>query len=527
MYFLLPLEVPLSIPGNSIIRSQERPLPQQGFEDDYIAVEWDDEEGLMGYRLSCCFHQITSSAVDAAQLAVVDAARVAFPFLPFDGNSAEPELLPTAVTVAEVAVHLSERGDEAVTEALDEAVKFVADVQRVHCALDQEPMPIMTRERLPLFVPYVVREGIPGVHPTEWPGQSDLNFVMSRPPTRGEYMTVPSDENPARWTLGQLGDVMVPVLQGPFRHVHESWRNAGLAFRQGDYAVAAILAGVTCEQTIRALLLCLLWEEEMDPAEARRILYERNGNTRKPRDLLTQVIERLSVSPSSDDAARVLVSNVLGLRNEVLHRAHQPRRAEAEEALDQCAQFAEWTRQAVLDHVDRYAVTAVMSISKTAVDDDTAARVDEALTSNLWPTRPSDNVAHYQIEIDRHLPGNEAKRVRKVERLPSAAWVMASLAYPNGALRWVGVDEENRLAFLAKPPRRLTARARRHLQWVIDQAQVESETHGDKPVVAARWNDVKPEPASSEPMLHSWFDLGPILRAERFARCPTPHIPAG
>lgn len=355
VYFLLPLEAPLSIPDKAIIRGQEKPPPKRGFEDDYLGVEWDDQEGLVGCRISCCFHQITSPEIDAGQFAAFEAARIAFPSLQIDDAPSEPEPLPAADTVAEVAVHLADRNDEAIDGALDEAVEFVADVQRAYCALSTDPVPIMTRARLPLIVPYSVRTGIPGVHPNDWPDGPELDFVMPRPPRRSEHKPAPSNESPAQWTLSQLSDAMPPVLQSPFRHVHESWRNANVALRQGDYAVAAILTGVTCEQTIRALVLCLLWEEEADPAEACQALYENNGNTRNARALLGQVIGQLSVCAADEAAARDLASGVLDLRNRVLHRAHRPTQNETREAVDRCARFAEWARLAVLSRLDRYA----------------------------------------------------------------------------------------------------------------------------------------------------------------------------
>ena len=174
-------------------------------------------------------------------------------------------------------------------------------------------------------------------------------------------------------------------------------------------------------------------------------------------------------------------------------------------------------RLAVLGRLDRYAVTAAMIVSKPVLDDDAEARLNEALTSNLWPTRPNDNVSHYQIEIDRHLPGNETKRTGKTERLPDGVWAMMSLAYPNGDVRWVGVDELNWLAFLARPPQSLPARARQVLQDSIDNAQVESEVHGDKSTIVIRWSDLTPEPQAAKPLLHSWFELGldPQIRAVR------------
>ena len=87
---------------------------------------------------------------------------------------------------------------------------------------------------------------------------------------------------------------------------------------------------------------------------------------------------------------------------------------------------------------------------------------------------------------------------------------------------WVGVDEPNWLAFLARPPQSLPARARRDLQDSIDYAQIESETHGDKSTIVIRWDHLTPEPQAPKLLLRSWFELGPFLRYERYARCPRP-----
>lgn len=525
-YFFLPLETPLSIPDKSIFRGQERPPPESGFEQRYLGVDWDDYEGLFGCRISCRFHHLVGSEIDAFQYAALEAVRVAFPSTQFGDDSSGPVSQPVTVTVAEVAVALDGDSDSDLSNALDEAVALVADLQRAYSAVARQPMPITTRSRLPLLVPYAIRTVTHGENEPRWPAADDIDVMFPREPAVHRLLPPPSAEQPARFSGKELVGARAPVLDGPFRHVHESWRNANVALGQGDYAVAAILMGVTCEQSIRALLLCLLWEDELDPPKAFRVLYERNGNTRNANTLLAAIIDRLSISRETDLAAQEMAVGVLDLRNRVLHRAHQPTRDEVQEASDHCTRFAEWTRFAVLSRLDRYAVTAAMTVSKPDIDEEAASRLDKALTSGLWPTRPNDNVRHYQIEIDRHQPGNEAKRLGKADRMPSGDWAMMSLAYPNGEVRWVGVEERNWLAFLARPPRDLPARARKHLRESIEQAQVENAEHGDKPIVVYRWNDLQPLPQSATPLLHSWFDLGPLLRAERYARCPTPFISA-
>jgi hypothetical protein len=526
VYFLLPLEVPLSIPDKSIILRQEKPLPGPGFEDDYLTVEWDDQEGLVSCRVSCCFHQITTTEGDAAQFAAFEAARVAFPSPQNGAASTEGPSLPAVVTVAEVAVRLTEHSEDAVNRALGEAIEFVAGVQRTYGALASEPMAIMTRARLPLLVPHAVREVIPGAHPAEWPDMAELDIVMPRAPRAAEYMSAPSAERPAAYSLEDLATAMGPVLGGPFRHVHESWRNAMVAFSQGDFAVAAILAGMTCEQTIRALLLCLLWESDVDAVDAARVLYENSGRTKNVRALLTELMQRLPATGEPDDAARDTARSVLELRNRILHRAYQPTEAEARTAMDQCAQFATWTREATLGNLYRYAVTAAMSVSKPKLGADPAARLGQALTSNLWPTRPCDNVRNYHFEIERHLSGNEAMRERRVRDLPDVTWESVSLVYPDGTTRWFCLDEANKLAYVAKAPATLRGRDRRLLRDQSERTAVVIDEYGHRPTIVSKWRHIELEPLAKEPYLYSWYKISPLDQARRHASCPTPHIPA-
>ena len=108
--------------------------------------------------------------------------------------------LPTVVTVAEVAVRLAEHNENAVNRALDEAIEFIAGIQRTYGALASEPMAIMTRARLPLLVPHVVREVISGAHPSDWPDMPGLDVVFPRAPRLAEYMPAPS----AEWPRGAL-----------------------------------------------------------------------------------------------------------------------------------------------------------------------------------------------------------------------------------------------------------------------------------------------------------------------------------
>ena len=525
VYFLLPLDTPLSIPDKSIVRSLERPPERPGFEDDYLIVERGDDGRLLGCRVSCCFHQTTITQVDAAQCAAFEAARVAFAS-PQDGDapSAVPSH-PAVVTVAEVAVRLAERSDDAIRCALEAAIEFVAAVQRAYSALAKEPIEIMTRARLPLLVPHVVRDGISGAAASDWPDGAELDVLMPRAPSVAEYMSIPITEAPAMYSLDDLEHAMGPVLDGPFRHVHESWRNAGVAFGQGDFAVAAILAGVTCEATIRALLLCLLWESDTEPAKAASVLYDRKGKTKNVQAVMRELMRRLSPAAEADNAARDAAMNVLELRNRVLHRAHTPTEAEAEASMDRCAQFAAWTRDATLANLDRYTVTAAWSASRSELDADTVARLDEALTSNLWPTEPSENMQNYQFEIDRHLPGNEATRERRVRALPDASWDSCSLVYPDGTTRWFLLDKATMLACVAKAPTGLSERDRQQLRDQATSTAAVIDEFGHRPTIVAKWTDIVLEPLADQPYLHSWYKISPVVAAGRYATCPTPHIP--
>lgn len=549
-YYFLPLERPLSIDDKSVIRAGGKPpIHERGYEDDYLDIDWDDERGLVGCRISCCLHQISCAAIDTSQVAAQRAASIAFPYrvrtdesppppitLTMDngehavvGNEANDPAMPpiTTVTVAEVAVRVPSDGVAAVNEGLDVAVAFVADLQRVYGAMARQPMPTMTRSRLPWVLPYAIRIVAPNETEPQWPTGDDLRYVLPQTLDERRFMPMPGDEYPARWTTEDLGRAMTPVLEGPFRPVHETWRNASVTLQQDDLVVAAILLGVTCEQYIRALLLCLIWEDDTPPDSAAELMYNQNGNTKNASDLLTQLRARLSVSPSSDETAASNARRVLDLRNRVLHRAHEPGAAEVPAAADACDKFTAWTRDGLLARLERYPATCELMLTPDVADASQAEQLNTVFTTTLRPTRPHENLRNYQIEIDRNLPGNEAMRERKARPNQAVGWVLQSLTYPNGAIRWFGLDESNWLAFLAKPPDGLREPHRQALRDSVEQAQIESDEFGHQNTIVIRWIDVDPEPHAATPQLHSWFKICPLDRAERYASCPTPYITPG
>ena len=546
-YYFLPLERPLSVDHESIIRTGGRPaIHVQGYEDDYLDIGWDDERGLVGSRISCRIHQIPSSAIDAGQLAAQWAANAAFPYTDRDEASApmqttlttddgqhavvddegdEPAAPPMATTtVAEIAMRVPNDGAVAVNERLDVAMAFAADLQRVYSAVARQPMPTITRSRLPWVLPYAIQTVAQDDTEPQRTIGADIRYLITQPLDERRFMQVPSEESPARWSTGDLGRAMTQVLEGPFRHVHETWRNASAAFQQGDLVVAAILLGVTCEQYIQALLLCLIWEDDTPPEAAAALMYQRNGNTKSASELLSQQRSRLSQSPSRDEAAVSHARSVLGLRNRVLHRAHEPTVIEVQAATDACEQFAAWTREGLLARIERYPATCEMTLTPDVVDPSQAALLKAVFTSTLRPTRPHENIRNYQVEIDRHLPGNEAMREQKAMPDPAMDWVLMCLAYPSGAIRWFGLDESNWLAYVAKPPEGLREPHRQLLRRSLEQARVESNELDNQPIIVMRWIDVAPQPQAAKPQLHSWFKICPLDRAERYASCPTPYI---
>ena len=417
-HYFLPLERPLSIDDTLIIRAGGRPpIHEQGYEDDYLNIGWDDERGRVGCRVSCRFHQIPCAAIETGQVAAQRAAIAAFPYpervdessppltaltmddgehTVVDDEGHEPATPPMATsTVVEVAVRVPSDGAAAVNDGLDVAVAFVADLQRVCSTVARQPMPTMTRSRLPWVLPYAIRTVAHDQTEPQWPTGDDIRYLLTQSLDERRFMPMPSDENPARWTTEDLGRAMTPVLEGPFRHVHETWRNASVAFQQGDLVVAAVLLGVTCEQYIRALLLCLIWEDDTPPESVAELMYQRNGNTKNASDLLSQLRSRLSVSPNGHETAVSCAQSVLGLRNRVLHRTHEPTVIEVQAATDACEEFAAWTRKALLARLERYPATCELMLTPDVVDASQAALLNAVFTTTLRPTRPHENIRNY------------------------------------------------------------------------------------------------------------------------------------
>ena len=549
-YYFLPLERPLSLDDKTIIRSgQTPPIHEQGYEDDYFHIGWDDEQSrLVGYRVNCRIHQIPCPAIEMGQKAAQRAVVAAFPNAEYvdsswpypttatmedgghvvtdiDGPESEPPLV--TVTVAEVAVRIPNDSRSAVNDGLDVAVGFVANLQRVYSTVARQPMPTITRSRLPWALPYATRTVVHDETEPQWPTSDDIRYMLSHPLKGHWFIPTQGDANPVRCTIEDLDRAATPVLVGPFHHVHETWRSAGVAFQQDDLAVAAILLGVTCEQFIRALLLCLIWEYDTPSESAASLMNQKSGHTKNVSDLLNLLRSRLPVSPNRDKAAVSRARSVLDLRNRVLHRNYQPDSTDVQIATRGFEEFETWTRESLLARVERYPATCELALPTEVIDATQAALLDTVLTTTLRPTQPHENIQNYQIEIDRHLPGNESMRERKAVPDPAKEWLLMSLTYPSGAIRWFGLDESNWLAYVAKPPRNLNENQRQTLRESLEQTRIERDEFGDKPIVVVRWIQPGPEPQSRKPQLHSWFKISPIDRAERYASCPTPYIAPG
>ena len=544
-YYFLPLQQPLSIDGDAMLQmGGHPPIHEEGYEDNYLEIEWVEEHGLMGLRTSCRIHHIPCDGLEWSDVAAKRAAVAAFPISERSGDDPpSPAILTvgdsqhtlldsddiassatTTITVVEVAIRLPDDSPAAVNDGLDEAIATVADLQRAYSVVAGQPMPTLTRSRVPWILPYAIRTATPGETEAQWPTGDDIRYLMTQPPDERQFMPMPSDENPARWTLQELGDALTPLLEGPFRHVYETWRNASVAFQQDDLTVAAILLGVSCEQYIRALLLCLVWEDSMSPKDAATLMYRRNGNTRIVRELLPEIQQRLPVSMHRDDAARTDVMDVLELRNSILHRACEPDHSQVAAAENAWQDFVAWSHDGLIAHFERYSATCEVTDAIHAMNALQLEQLEAVFTSTLRPTQPLRNLENYQIEIDRYLPGNEAKRERRARPNSQGEWVMQSLTYPNGLTRWFGLNESTWLAFLAGQPRDLNAIHIQNLRDIAARTQVEVDEFGHQPTIVTRWLGFVPEPVCDLPHLYSWFTLSPMHRAARYASSPIPFV---
>jgi hypothetical protein len=314
---------------------------------------------------------------------------------------------------------------ERLQRALDVAIDDIRSIQKAYHAITRHPINLLTRERLPSHVPFTLRRlediGFPG-RSTQGLLEANRNlWALLRPPSLTGTQ------------LESLSYARVQVEKGAFSAYLDLDREADVSFRrQGDYRLAALLAGVASESLLDDLLMHLMWEEAMTPEEAAGQWTE-GLDGRVKRLYASRIGGRWDLSGSSPIAE--WSKKVAELRNRVVHGAYVPTFAESGAALSAVHNLVRYLCDCLSsDRVIRlyprtcFALVGPPGLERRGVE---GRHIQDSLTR---PEEPpwDDTFARWKAALQRIRRDRLA-----APRLPSedGAYLLAVVA-PDGELRW-------------------------------------------------------------------------------------------
>lgn len=248
-----------------------------------------------------------------------------------DDLGSVPDLAETprcTLTIVEVAVPVREPEFEGDTELRD-AIEAVQALQRAVALVTQQPVELVRTTTLPVTVPFTYGTARPDQQP-EFDGisvmmntyASSLDWGPTIEPLQGpELEAVPIVAE--RLTSGDVFDTYADM------------RREGMVQRShsGNERLTVVLAAAAGEVLLDTVLLHLLWEDQVEPANAATLFArDRSALLRAETHLSTHLggnWHRKGPAPFGLYAA-----DVVSMRNRVMHGGHNPTTWEAERAWD-------------------------------------------------------------------------------------------------------------------------------------------------------------------------------------------------
>ena len=244
------------------------------------------------------------------------------------------------VTVAEIVVSKQLADDLVGPDALQDQITFAFELAlnrlnqwlgAVSLAIGQ-PVTKVRREALPHQIPFGEGRFEPWELETRKPGRVQITgqFVInSNFPGGGQAIGHSSEFD--HWIDAALLNLDVP---GPFVRAQELRSQAEIYRKMtGDYKVAIILFATACESLVDDLLQHLYWEGNLSPHEAAENFINRRkkSNFVQPKSIsslvtndLYQLLTGLSWQSQKNPAVERWLSQVVSVRNDIVHNAKEP-----------------------------------------------------------------------------------------------------------------------------------------------------------------------------------------------------------
>ena len=454
VYFVVPLAEPLALPDEHRVECGAGTSRSQFLEAQKAGRRIPQPRHLAA---SMVFHRVTSTSTLLADIG--DLFDLATKVLPRSADGAGPTVASgdaagkttvrppdrhrTFVEMA-IACDLSDDPERRVSDAFDQGLAFLRELQRAYYIVRRRPLRLATRETMPSAVPYAVRA------PFDDQGEP-LPFELSPAPyflNDGLIREVPDpgfsekEVQAFHVALGQqsYGGFLTNYLE----FVRETEVALSL---DGSYRAAVLSAATSCEVLLDNLLAHMLWEEGVRPEDAADLFAAgREGITARVKKCYHP---RLGGQWSVDAPGAVhnWFTLVAGLRNRVVHGGYDPTLREAAAASKAAGSLASHLGDLLAGKTKNYPRTALVLPGRLGIErrgkwhrrlqdlQDDPAQVNWVATFAAW-----------QTAMQRGRPDSPLYR----KPTSKGAWVYAVLA-PNGNVSWVIRDPDAGYAALVDP----------------------------------------------------------------------------
>lgn len=445
VYFVVPLPDPLALPDKHVVecgapttreqfleaQAAGRPMPPQG----HLAASMvfhhaastspsgDELDELLGLATRVLPHPSTKSPGVADSADAVER---------FDHGPLQRDR--TYVEMA-VACDLSEDWQQRTSDAFDQGLGTLRELQRAYYMVRRQPVRLVTREAMPFAIPYGVRTLLDEQgEPLPFEVSLSLFFLNDglTQDVRGPGFT-PQEIERFHVALGQQshGGFLANYLE----FVRESEVALSL---DGSYRAAVLFAATSCEVLLDNLLAHMLWEEGERPEDAAEVFAAgREGIAARVKK---HYHPRLGGQWSIHKPGAVgnWYTAVAGLRNRVVHGGYHPEFEEAKEASRAAKALATYLGDLLSGRTKDYPRTALVLPGRPGIEQRGKwHRRLQVLQDDPGQVNWVATFASWQAAMQRAHPDSPLYR----RPTSDGAWVYA-VRTPDNSVRWVVRDPD-------------------------------------------------------------------------------------
>jgi hypothetical protein len=433
-YFFVPLPDPLGLP-NGYIYTVYQPESYESWVERHLSDDSPPGEYVVA---SMRFWRVADEW--SAGRAVAQAIRLA---LPAGATKTDDSVgIEIEATVVELVVRVDSESEEALSDAFDDGLLLLRDFQRAYHLLRKRPLQLVTRQRLPLGVPFGVRRGESPDAP--FPDDLSLMLMHANVPWRDPDLTEVEIEGLERAVQLQSEAAVFTPYVDLRREAEEALS------RNGDSRAAVLFAASAAEVLLNNLLAHMLWEEAMRPEVAATLFDAATLLARLRRDYHPRLGgSGWDLSPGT--ALGDWHSHLAALRHRVIHAGYEPTYEEARRALDALWRLDSYLADTFAKPKPRstYPRTALALMGKPGLEKRSAwtRRFERLVTDDSEP--------NWLVTFGRWNAAMQRSRAERpawaVQPDPSKSFMLA-VVHPGGPVSWVLHDRRAGMAAVAESP---------------------------------------------------------------------------